>query len=243
MDLLLQSIGWFLDPEHWSGTNGIPQRLLEHLQLSGASVLVGVALALPLGIVIGHTGRGTLLAVTIANVGRAIPSFALLVMALPLVLSLGLGLGFWPTFVPLVLLAIPPVLTNAYVAIREVDRDIVEAARGMGMRGTEVAWRVELPLALPLIFTGVRVAAVQVVATATLGAIVASGGLGRYIVDGLALQDYDRVVAGAFLVALLAILTERALGAAERLVTSAGIRDDRAAARVADAVRPGAVST
>jgi osmoprotectant transport system permease protein len=224
MDLLLGSIAWLLDPAHWSGPDAIPLRLLEHVQLSGLSVLVGAALALPVGLLIGHTGRGTLAAVTIANIGRAMPSFALLVMALPIVLRLGLGLGFWPTFVPLVLLAIPPILTNTYVGVREVDRDIVEAARGVGMDGRQVLWRVELPLALPLVFTGLRVAAVQVVATATLGAVVASGGLGRYIVDGLALQEYERVLVGAALVALLAALTEVVFGMVERRATSPGMR-------------------
>jgi osmoprotectant transport system permease protein len=145
-------------------------------------------------------------------------------MALPIVLRLGLGLGFWPTFVPLVLLAIPPILTNTYVGIREVDRDIVEAARGLGMAERHVLARVEMPLALPLVFTGLRVAAVQVVATATLGAVVASGGLGRYIVDGLALQEYPRVLVGAALVASLAALTELAFGLVERRVTSPGMR-------------------
>lgn len=224
MDLLFETAAWFVDPANWSGSNGIPTRVFEHLQLSGLSVLVGLAIALPIGIAIGHTGRGTLLAITIANIGRALPSFALLVMALPIVLNAGLGLGFWPTFVPLVLLAIPPILTNSYVAIREVDRDTVEAARGMGMREMEIIRRVEIPLALPLIFTGARVAAVQVIATATLGAIVASGGLGRYIVDGIALQEYDRVVAGALLVALLAIVTERLFGWLETQATSPGAR-------------------
>ncbi len=225
MDLLSSALVWIADPAHWSGPNGVPSRVWEHVQLSGLSVLVGLAVALPVGLIIGHTGRGSLLAVSVANIGRALPSFALLVMALPIVLNLGLGLGFWPTFVPLVLLAIPPILTSSYVAVREVDRDVVEAARGLGMDGAQVIRRVEVPLAAPLIFSGIRVASVQVVATATLGAVVASGGLGRYIVDGIALQEYDRLVAGALLVALLAIVTERAFGWAERIATSPGVRD------------------
>ncbi|MBA2557502.1 MAG: ABC transporter permease [Chloroflexi bacterium] len=217
-------VAWLTHSANWSGPNGVPTRLLEHVQLSGLSVLVAMAVALPLGLFIGHTARFTLLVVSIANIGRALPSFALLVMALPVVLALGLGLGFWPTFVPLVLLAIPPILTNTYVGVRGVDQDLVEAARGMGMRDSQVVLRVELPSALPIIFAGLRIAAVQVVATATLGAVVASGGLGRYIVDGLAQQDVPRLVVGAVLVALLAVGTERALSLLERRVVSAGIR-------------------
>jgi osmoprotectant transport system permease protein len=224
VELIAESVAWLLDPAHWTGRDAIPVRVGEHVLLSGLSVLVGTAIALPVGLAIGHSGRGALFVVTLANVGRALPSFALLVMAFPIVLSLGLGLGFWPTFVPLVLLAVPPVLTNAFVAVREVDRDVVEAARAMGMRGDQLLRRVEVPLGLPLIFAGIRIAAVQVVATATLGAVVASGGLGRYIVDGLALQDFPRVVVGAFLVAALALLTERLLGFLERRSTSPGMR-------------------
>ena len=217
-------IDWLLDPAHWSGSDGIPTRLFEHIQLSGAATLVGLLVAIPIGVIIGHTGRGTFLAIAVANIGRAIPSFALLVIALPIVLRMGLGLGFWPTVVPLVLLAIPPALTNTYVGIREVDRDIVESARGMGMRGRDVLLDVEIPTALPVILAGARTSAVQVVATATLGALVASGGLGRYIVDGLALQDTGRLLAGAVLVALLAVATERAVSLAERALVSPGIR-------------------
>jgi osmoprotectant transport system permease protein len=220
----MELVPWLLDPAHWSGSDGIPNRVLEHVQLSAVSTLAGLLVALPLGVVIGHTGRGTFLAVAVANIGRAIPSFALLVITLPLVLRAGLGLGFWPTVVPLVLLAIPPALTNAYVGIRQVDRDIVEAAQGMGMRGREILLGVEIPSALPVILAGARTAAVQVVATATLGAIVASGGLGRYIVDGLAFQETGRLLAGALLVALLAVATEQAFGLAEGRLVSRGVR-------------------
>jgi osmoprotectant transport system permease protein len=149
---------------------------------------------------------------------------ALLALALPLAFSLKLGLGFWPTFLALVPLGIPPVLTNSFVAVHEVDRDVVEAARGMGFREDQVLRRVELPIALPIILAGVRNAAVAIVATATLGALVAGGGLGRYIVDGLARQEYERLFVGALLVALLAIATELAFGVAERVLVSAGVR-------------------
>jgi len=171
--------------------------------------------------------RRTFIAVNVANVGRALPSLALLALALPIAFALGLGLGFWPTLIALVPLAIPPLLTNSYVAVRGVDRDVIEAARGMGLSEGGILRRIELPLGLPLILAGARTAAVNVVATATLGALVAGGGLGRYIVDGLALQEYDRLFVGALLVALLAIAVEVAFSTFERLATSPGIRAER----------------
>lgn len=199
-------------------------RLLEHLELSGLAVLVGVLVALPVGLWLGHTGRLGFFAVNVANVGRALPSLALLALALPIAFALGLGLGFWPTLFALIPLAIPPILTNAYVAVRSVDRDVTEAARGMGVSEPGILRSIELPLALPLVLAGIRTASVNVVATATLGALVAGGGLGRYIVDGLGLQEYDRLFAGALLVALLAIAVEVAFATFERAAVSPGIR-------------------
>lgn len=216
---------WLTDAAHWTGSDGIPIRLLEHLQLSAPAVLAALLIALPLGAYIGHTGRLTLLAVTIANVGRAMPTLALLVIFLPFILRAGLGLGFWPTFLPLVLLGIPPILVNTYVGIGEVDRDARDAARGLGMSGWQILTRVELTLALPAVVAGLRTASVQVIATATLGALVASGGLGRYIIDGIALQETERMVVGAALVAALALAVDRVLAELERrLAPSAGAR-------------------
>ena len=212
MEFLGSVAAWFADPAHWSGDDGIPTRVWEHVQLAGLSVAVAAAVALPVGLFLGHTGRGAFAAINVANLGRALPSLALLAIALPVSFALGLGLGFWPTFLALVPLALPPILTNTFVAVRGVDRDTIEAARGMGLRESQILRQVELPLALPLILGGVRTAAVNVVATATLGALVAGGALGRYIVDGLALQEYDRLFAGALLVALLAIVTEATFG-------------------------------
>jgi len=209
--------GWFADPAHWQGSDGIPTRVLEHLQLSGLSVAVAAALALPVGLYIGHTGRAAFLAVNVANLGRALPSLAILAFALPVSFALGLGLGFWPTFMAMVPLAIPPILTNAYVAIRSADPDTVEAARGMGMRELQVLRAVEIPAGLPMILGGLRTASVNVIATATLGAIVAGPALGRYIVDGFALQDHERLFAGALLVAILALGTELGFGVLERM--------------------------
>jgi osmoprotectant transport system permease protein len=224
MSFLLQVAGWLTAPEHWVGSDGIPNRIGEHLLLSGVTALVAVLIGLPLGVFFGHTGKGGFLAINLANIGRALPSLALLALMLPLALSLKLGLGFWPTFMALVPLGIPPVLTNSYVAVREVDRDVVEAARGMGLRESEVLRKVELPIAAPLIIAGMRNASVAIVATATLGALVAGGGLGRYIVDGLARQEYPRLFVGAVLVALLSIFVEVAFGIFERAIVSSGLR-------------------
>ena len=224
MSFILQVGTWLISPEHWVGSDGIPTRLAEHLLISGVTTAAAVLLALPVGVFFGHTGRGGFLAINLANFGRALPSLALLALMLPLAFALKLGLGFWPTFFALVPLGIPPVLTNSYVAVRQVDPDIVEAARGMGLRERQVLRSVELPIAAPLIIAGVRNSSVAIVATATLGALVAGGGLGRYIVDGLARQEYPRLFVGALLVALLSIGVEVAFGAFERLAVSAGLR-------------------
>jgi osmoprotectant transport system permease protein len=167
---------------------------------------------------LGHLGRGGTLAVNVSNIGRALPSFAILVLAVEFV-----GIGARPAQVALIALAIPPMLTNSYVGIRGIDPEVREAAVGMGMRGRQVLWRVELPMSLPLVMAGVRTAAVQVVATATLAAVVAWGGLGRYIVDGLARRDNVMVFAGAVLVAALSVVTELGLGLVQRRVVSAGL--------------------
>ncbi|TMF80884.1 MAG: ABC transporter permease, partial [Chloroflexi bacterium] len=193
---------WLVDPANWQGSDGIPTRLGEQVHVSVESVAIGAAIALPVGVVLGHYGRFGNLAINVSNVGRAVPSFGIIVIAF-----LAFGLGDGPIVLALTALAIPPMVTNSYVALREVDPDIKEAARGMGYRELAQVLRVELPLAVPLIMAGVRTSAVQVVATATLAAVVAGGGFGRYIVDGLARSDYPRLVAGALLVAALALAT------------------------------------
>lgn len=224
MGFLTDAAGWFADPGNWSGTPGIPNRFLEHVELSAFAVASAAALAIPLGALMGHVRRFSFLAIAVVNIGRAIPSFAIIALALPVSIALGLGLGFWPTYLALFLLALPPMFTNTYTGVREIDPGVVEAARGMGMRGREVLWRVEFPLALPVVIAGTRVAAVQVVATAPLAALVAWGGLGRFIIDGLAQRDFPQVFGGAVLVALLAVATEGFFGVVERLALPAGVR-------------------
>ncbi|MFN2462763.1 MAG: ABC transporter permease [Candidatus Dormibacteria bacterium] len=219
MTFLLDVARWFSDPAHWQGADGVPARLGEHMLMSLAAILAAALVALPIGIALGHYGRGGAVAINISNIGRAVPSFAILVIAVQVV-----GIGAKPAFLALVALGAPPILTNTYVGLREVNQDLREAARGLGMTGRQVLLGVELPLAMPLIMGGVRTSAVQVVATATLAAEVAWGGLGRFIIDGISQRDNVQIFAGAVLVALLATLAERALGGLQRAVTPRGAR-------------------
>jgi osmoprotectant transport system permease protein len=202
----------------------VPTRVFEHIELSALAMTFATAMAIPAGVLMGHARRGGLFAISVVNIGRAIPSFAIVAVALPISISLGLGLGFWPTFLAVFLLALPPMFTNSYTAIRGVDPQIVDAARGMGLRERELLLGVELPLGAPVIMAAVRVAAVQIVATVPLGALVGWGGLGRFIIDGLSQFDMPQVFAGALLVAVLAIATEVAIGGVERIVLPAGVR-------------------
>jgi osmoprotectant transport system permease protein len=205
---------WLTTADHWTGSAGVGARTLEHLELAGESVLLAGVIALPIGIVLGHYGRGGALAINIANAGRAVPTLAVLVL---LVLAMGLGNG--PVIYALALFAAPPMLTNAYLGMREVDPDVKDAARGTGLSELQTLRRIEVPLAIPLIAAGIRTATVQVVATATIAAIVGSGGLGRFVVDGFQTHDQGQLIGGAVLVALLAIAVEVALGLGERALT------------------------
>ena len=210
---------WFTTGDNWRGADGILHRLSEHVVMSVAATVSAAVVALTLGIVLGHLNRGGWLAINLSNVGRAVPSFAILVLAAQL-----FGIGAAPAYCALVALAVPPMVTNSFVGVREVDAEVRESAKGMGMTGTQVLRRVELPMAMPLIMAGIRTSAVQVVATATLAALVAWGGLGRYIVDGLNQRDFVKVFAGAVLVAGLSVVTEMVLAGVQRLVVPAGLR-------------------
>lgn len=226
-------VRWFGD--NWWGVSGVVNRTWEHVQMSVLATAVAAAFAVPPAIYLGHRHRGGFVAVTLVNIGRAVPSFGIVAISLPIMIAVAKrvpfidsGLGFWPTFVALVALALPPVFTNTYTGVDGVDRELVEAARGMGLTEREVVNKVELPLALPLVVAGLRVAAVQVVATATLGALVAWGGLGRYIIDGFNGQDRVQLFAGAILVAVLAVATEGAFALLERFGLPRGVRKLRA---------------
>ncbi|MET9493585.1 ABC transporter permease [Streptomyces sp. NPDC006552] len=205
MNAISGAYDWLSTGANWQGEKGVWHRLTEHLYFSGVALAVACLLALPLALWLGHIGKGGALAINVSNVGRAVPTLAVLVLLT--LTPLGRH-GDVPTLIALVLFAVPPLLTNAYVGMREVDRSVVEAARGMGMSGRQVFARVELPLAYPLVMTGLRSAAVQVIATATLAAMAGEGGLGRIITAGFNLQDTPQVVAGAMLVAALALLVE-----------------------------------
>lgn len=224
MEFLQGVIAWLLDPAQWAGPGSIPTRIGEHLLLSIGPLLAAILVALPIGLYIGHTGHGALLAVNLANIGRALPSLGILGIFLPITAGLGLGFGVPPTVIALFALAIPPIVTNTFTGIREVDPELIEAGRGMGMRERELLARVELPLAMPIVLAGLRTSAVQVVATATLGAVLGTGGLGRYIIDGIKQQDDPQLFAGAVIVALLAIATELSFAALQRAAVSPGIR-------------------
>ena len=199
-------LSWLADPTHWRGPEGIPTLSAQHLGLSALAVLVACLLALPVGIWLGHTGRGGAVALNVGNIGRAVPTYAVLSL-----LYLVISDRQTDTVVALVLFGIPPVLTNAYVAVREVDPVVVDSARGMGMSGAQVLRRVELPLATPLLMAGVRLCSVQVVATTTIAALIAGPGLGRIVTDGFAVQDQDQVVAGAAVVAVVALVVDLAM--------------------------------
>jgi osmoprotectant transport system permease protein len=218
LNVVNEVIAWLTDPAHWSGPEGIPVRTLQHLWYSLLATAVAAAIALPIGVLIGHTGRGAVFAVNLTNLGRAIPTLGILILVFTLA-----GFGIIPVLVALTALAVPPIVTNSYIGVRSVDREVREAAEGMGMRGRQVLWKVELPVAMPLIMAGIRTSTVQVVATATLAAFVGLGGLGRYLIDGLSQRDLPQVVGGAILVAVLSLLTELALGRVQTLVVSRGL--------------------
>jgi osmoprotectant transport system permease protein len=214
---------WLTQAQQWHGPDGIPVRLLEHLGYTGLSLLFATLIALPLGVIIGHTGRGAFAVVNLANVWRSIPTLGLLVL---MVIILGFSVATW--LVPLVALAIPPILVNAYEGVLGVDRGLKDAARGMGMTSRQVLLKVEVPVALPLILLGLRTAAIFVVATATIAAEIGLGGFGRYIIDGLATNNYGEVAGGALLVVGLALVVQVSFVGVRRLVVPAGLRQGSA---------------
>lgn len=234
MDLLAHVVSWLNDPSHWRGETGVPHRLLQHFQYSLSAIVASIVLAVPLAVWLGHKRRFGTAATNVTNVGRAIPSFAILVLGTQQFGLLELPvIGSFTTFVALVALAVPPLVTNAYVAVAEVPDEVRDAARGMGMGERQVLLKVELPMAVPLLMAGVRTASVQVVATATIAAFVGAGGLGRFIIDGRAVFDNTQIFAGAALVALLSLVTELTLGATQRWLTPRGMLAKVVTARAA----------
>ena len=226
MNLVTETITWLTDPRHWQGSGAIPVRLLEHIGLSAVSLLIAAVIAVPIGMWIGHTGRGATFAVNVANFGRALPSLAVIGLIVPVTAAIDPQLGFkvYPTVIAMVVLAGPPLLVNTYAGVSGVDRELVEAARAMGLREGQILRQVEIPVALPVIATGFRSAAVQIVATATLGAIFGGGGLGRYLVEGISQNNDGMVFGGVVLIAALALTTELVFSLIQRALTSPGLR-------------------
>lgn len=210
---------WVTMASHWSGSSGVPARVIEHLVYTALVMAISIAIALPVGVWIGHTGRGGFAIISLANIWRAVPTLGLLILAA--VLS---GAANWAWLIPLIALAIPPILVNAYEGVLGVDADLKDAAAGMGMTPWQVLYKVEIPVALPLILLGLRIATIQVVSTATIAAYISLGGLGRYIIDGLATNNYGEVAGGALLVVVLALLVQFGFVGLRRLIVPAGLR-------------------
>jgi osmoprotectant transport system permease protein len=215
---------WFATSAHWTGSTGIPELFWRQIILSLAVVAGALIIGGGVGLVLGHSGRGGLVAVNAANAARAIPSLALLTLfAIVPSISLKWG-GFLAAFLALLILAIPPILTNTYVGMREVDADVRDAAKAVGLTGGEILWRVELPLATPVLMAGVRTAAIEVVATSTLAAYVSYTDLGTPIISGLNTNNTVEAFAGAILVAVLAAIVALGLGLVQRALTPLPLR-------------------
>ncbi|MFI9592138.1 ABC transporter permease [Nonomuraea sp. NPDC052265] len=223
MSWLGSFFGWLADffgtGANWAGPDGIPARLLEHLEFSVLALALAMLIAVPLGLAIGHTGRGEVVVVISANLARALPTLGLLVL---FVLLLGTS-SIWPVIIPLVLLSVPPILVNTYEGIRGVDPELRDAAYGMGLRGGQVLGRVLVPVALPLILLGLRLSAIQVVSTTTVAAYTGLGGLGRFVIDGFATKDYASVVGGSVLIVLFALVVQIVFALIQRVTVSPGV--------------------
>ncbi|MCD4853207.1 ABC transporter permease [Arthrobacter sp. AK01] len=221
MNIFAETIAWLTDPSHWTGSGGIPTRILEHLQYSALVLLIAAAIAMPIGLYIGHTGRGRVVAVAVAGALRALPTLGLLVL-----FALLAGTGLMPPVWALVILTVPPLLAGTYAGISSVDATVVDAARAMGMTELQILFRVELPNGLQVMFGGIRTAVLQVIATVSVVAYLPLGGLGRYLFDGLVLQDFPRMLGGSLLIAGLAIAVDLIVAGVQRLILSPGLTLD-----------------
>lgn len=227
MGVIGDVIGWFADPAHWRGADGVPVRTLQHIWLSVFPTLIAVGLSIPPAVWLAHRRIGRFAANTLVNLGRAIPSFGILIVAAVLLVRQGVSLRFWPAVIALVALAIPPMFTNAYAGIVNVAPALVEVGRGMGLTDRQILRKVEIPVATPVILAGIEISFIQVVATVPLAALLSSGGgLGQYIVRGFAQgrAAIDETFAGAILVAVLTIILQRLFALGERLLLPAGVR-------------------
>lgn len=237
MNLFTDAIAWMLAPEQWTGRYALPVLLGEHLALTGISVLIAAVIALPAGWLIGHTGRGREIAVAVSGAARAIPSFGLMVLLVLLIGVLRVPEAAITTFV---LLAIPSLLAGAYTGLEAIDRRVIDAARAMGMTEWQIFWKVEVRLGLPLLVGGIRAALLQVIATVTIAAYIGLGGLGWPIIQGIPLRRFDQVLAGAVIVAVLALVVDLLLAAAQQAAVPRGLRTGRPARRRTRPVAPAA---
>ena len=219
MNLILEGIAWVLDPANWTGVGSIPQRIGEHLLITAIVLAIAAAIALPIGVLIGHTGRGRDLAVMLSGGLRALPTLGVLAL-----FGLWLGIGLSAPILALVILAIPPLLAGAYAGLESVDRRTIDSARAVGMRERQIVGKVELPLGLPILVGGIRSATLQIVATATLAAYIADFGLGRFIFQGLKTRDYAEMLGGSMLVIILALVVDGCFALSQPLVVPAGVR-------------------
>lgn len=219
-------IDWLTDPANWTGADGIPSQMGYHLLYTGIALVIAAAIAVPLGILVGYTGKGERLVAGSANALRALPTLGLLILLFLLISPVVPGQLVYviPTIVVLVLLAVPPILTGTYTGIQSADPDAVGAARGMGYTKLQILWHVQLPCALPLLLSGIRSSTLQVVSTATVAAYLGLQGLGRYIIDGRAQADFFQMAGGAILVAALAFALEIAFTLLGTLIVSPGLR-------------------
>ena len=224
MNPLEQAFAWLANSGNWESPTGIWHRLLEHAGYSGLTIVIAALIALPAGVAIGHTGRGREIVVPFTGALRALPTLGLVTL-----LALLLGTGLVPPLIALVILAVPPILAGAYAGLASVDPATTDAARAIGFTRWQVIFQVELPLALPLIVGGIRAAALQVIATWTVAAFLPLGGLGRFLIDGLAVRDYAQMLGGSLLVIALALVVDVLFAASERWITPHGVR-----ARAAD---------
>jgi osmoprotectant transport system permease protein len=234
------TFAWLADPAHWSGEAGIPVRLAEHLQYTGLVMLIASAIAIPVGLLVGHTGRGRVVIVAIAGALRALPTLGLLTLFVLLA-----GIGLMPPIWALVILTVPPLLAGTYAGIASVDRNVVDAARAMGMTELQILFRVEVPNGLQVMFGGFRTGVLQVIATVSVVAYINLGGLGRYLFDGLVLSDFPQMFGGSLLIAALAIAVDLLFGPLQRMLTPKGLtaRPNGSQPAIADVTDPAKAGT
>lgn len=235
-NVFVDTYDWLADPTHWTGSAGIPTRMVEHLQYTGLVMLIAVVIAVPIGLYVGHTGRGRVAVVSIAGALRALPTLGLLTLFVLLA-----GIGLMPPVWALVILTVPPLLAGTYAGISSVDRNVVDAARAMGMTELQVLFRAELPNALTVMFGGFRTGVLQVIATVSVVAYINLGGLGRYVFDGLVLSDFPQMLGGSLLIAVLAIAVDLVLSLIQRLFLTPGaanqnLRSQQAAGDLTDSL-------